>query len=1355
VHQENSKEMKYYKEALAHYNLFMDDAEEKKRMADAIKGIKKPTNKHFHSTKLAKSDKTGVIAAGLKMVEEINALDEGETFSYQLGNTEIVIKKLESGWTDKKAENPVQLWDYVVTADGMFLKRFEHDKSFDERDIWNLLNVEFVNNKMAEHRSQAVNYIERMDKSDEVSKHTLESLKFKDDEKLQKMKSRYQEVLAEVQKAEQEIGERRASTGNKYIENDRPRFPDGVWNPKGNNQPVQNNEMINAEPDPAKDKFYHARNGKDFTDVSGSPVEIIPSLEFFIYKEDKTNLWWVVNRDTGLSLGVSGKTKKAALDAAKNKVDQVGEEKVRDSIKGSIERGTISPWYKATNGQLYSGLDITQTLNVLRGLKENIQAAYPHIERIGRQIWESGNQTREKWFAKMKEFLGDLWDKFKYLAREAWNKIREERGSISFEKKEGNERPVQVTIVDDVTPQKTIKKKTETKQTDPPVSRDPKVLNTYLKDETDAIVQTIMNKLHPKNMSWLETMLKSPEWFDHPQIQKIVKLFMRDRNEIYHETFNELNAFDDGTVTDAAKALRNKGLSLTERLSGKVSPEYQTLMDMIDDGDTRWVRNKKIPLATQLQHFEDAWRKKGATDEIINVWRSFRQSYDKALDLMTKQLRDMIEEIKQEAIQKGEKPDLSELNQTLRGALAQMEEWRGFYAPRQRQGNWAVQAYKEHGPMSVNREWHRAHHGSELAAQREAKKLERDGWKIYKVGEVEKLPEDIYQDVKAVSTAKLIDTALDKLGKKSDLDTTAFNEEVLREVSNMIKSRGFRSTMIHRGSGNVVRGFIEDPIERHLMYINSVSGGISKARVARMAMNELLGDKVDGSQIGGIDPAKDPKAFSVAQDYIQEQLRNADASDRIIGLAKSIATFKFLGFNLRSLAVNTTAILTTAPAAIHQYATGGKGSFTEIFRELAKAGKDYGAVMAGKDLGNPDEAAFIADVHKKGWDDAQYTREALGEMSKLHNKAWSAAMDASMWAFGKSEQWNRGTTMLAAYRVARKQGLNHAEAADRAKTSSDKAHGVYGKSTMPMWAQGTNPAAKIGQMMYVYSKFGHNYLQMLYDMGFKQHNVKGAMFAFLSPLVLAGGAALPFKDAIFGLAGAILSLLGIDDDPEKWVWDQIREHLGGEAEKLGRHGLTGAMGVDISGSLSIGVGVPKDFIDLTGAIGGVATEIKEAGESLGRGQYSKAAEHILPTGFANPVRAYREAEEGVTTRNNRRVWNEKGRPYVPEEGATAARALGFRSTDQAVLSERTWEGHRQQTAFAEKRNSIYERYRAWLLGGRDRDEYKDIVKEVQDFNAYIRRNRIRGESFITSQSLKNQVRRMQRPSRKERSILEE
>jgi hypothetical protein len=513
-------------------------------------------------------------------------------------------------------------------------------------------------------------------------------------------------------------------------------------------------------------------------------------------------------------------------------------------------------------------------------------------------------------------------------------------------------------------------------------------------------------------------------------------------------------------------------------------------------------------------------------------------------------------------------------------------------------------------------------------------------------------------------------------------------------------------------------------------------------------MLELLGSKVEGKQVGGIDAAKDPEAYKVGTSYIREQLRNLDASDRIIGLAKSIATFKFLGFNLRSLAVNTTAIATTAPPAIHQYAMGGKGSIFGVMKELGVAGKDYGALMAGRKLANADEQRLMLDVRNKGWDDAQYAREAMGELQAIHSRAWSAVMDASMYLFGKSEQWNRGTTILAAYRIARKRGVDHAAAQEAAKTASDKAHGVYGRSTMPMIAQGANPAAKIAQMAYVYQKFGHNYLQMLHDLGAKKHNIKALAFAILSPMVLAGATALPFKDAIFALFAAILG-----GDPEKWVWDEIRNHLGAGAERVGRHGLTGAAGLDISGSLSIGVGIPKNLMDLTGAIGGVLGEAKEAMEDIGEGRGLKAAEHLLPSGFANPLRAMREAREGVVTKNQRRVWNEQGKPFVPSTGETAARVFGFRSANQAVLSERTWEGHRQQSDMAKKRDSIYESFRAWTLGDRDQREYQRIIKKAQEYNASVTKQGIRGVPRITSESLRDQAKRMQRPSKNERAIL--
>ncbi|HPM70124.1 MAG TPA: PLxRFG domain-containing protein [Smithellaceae bacterium] len=894
------------------------------------------------------------------------------------------------------------------------------------------------------------------------------------------------------------------------------------------------------------------------------------------------------------------------------------------------------------------------------------------------------------------------------------------------------------------------------KSQDPPTSRDPKVLNLYLKDETDAIFQTIYNKLHPKKMTWLETMLKSPEWFGHNEVGRIVKIFMRDRSELYHEYFNDLNMADDidapeNTVTEAAKALKNKGLSLTERMEGKVSPEYQKLTEFLDYFDTKARRDQNKTDEENLKSCEDYMRRNGATDEVVRVWRLYRDSYDKALVMMTQQLRDLIADLREQAAMRGEEFNLDEMKETLQFALAQMEMWKGYYAPRQReQGNWKVQAYKEHGPLEENREYYREHRPSELSAQRLAKKLQREGWKVYSIGEIEKLPESVYQDVKSVAAAKLIDSALEKV-KDKGTGIAAMNSEILQAVADEIRARGFRSTMIHRTEGAVIKGYIEDPIKRHLLYINNISGGMSKAKVARMAMSVLMGDKVMGKQIGGIDPKKDPEAYKVAVNYIEEQLRNLDATDRAIGLAKSIATFKFLGFNVRSAFVNLTSLLTTAPAAIHQYALGGRGSLMGIMKELASAGKDYGSYMAGRKL-NAEEMSFLNEMHVKGWDDPQYTRDAMGTIAKVHSQAWSTVMDYAMYMFGQTERFNRGTTILAAYRLARKQGIHIETAKDMAKEASDRAHGVYGRATMPMWAQGTNPAAKIGQMMYVYSKFSHNYLQMLYDMGWKKRNLKGFAFATLAPVVLAGGAAIPFKGALFGMMGIILSALGYDRDPEKFVWDTIREHLGSEAEKVGRHGLTGAMGVDVSGSLSIGVGVPKDFIDLTGAVGGAAESIGQVKEGIANRQPMKALEAVLPTGLASPVRAYREAKEGVSTKNNRPVWDESGRPLVPEASEAAQRALGFRSTRQAVLSERNWEGRREIERFEERRNAIYKKYRAWVLSGRDREEYKQIVSDVQEFNRNIAP--MRGKvARITSQSLRDQSRRMERPTKRELAIL--
>jgi len=772
----------------------------------------------------------------------------------------------------------------------------------------------------------------------------------------------------------------------------------------------------------------------------------------------------------------------------------------------------------------------------------------------------------------------------------------------------------------------------------------------------------------------------------------------------------------------------NLGQKAKAFISGETSEDYKLLENIIDEGDTKKITPEKM---------EKLLRDRNTPDDVIYTWKRLRESWDKALDLMKGQVETLI---KERLGSQGPLPGMKAITEQLRDALAMMEEWRGSYAPRIRPpGNYVLQATRGEGK---EKEYFRTH-GSARQMDILASQMRRKGWAT-KVDKLQRLPESTYQNVKTVEVANLIEYSLKNI--KDPVLKAEMNDEVIQLVADTIRARGYRQTMIHRGK-KLITGYITDPMERYLRYTNSLAGGLSKAEVARQAMDVFK----------EIDPAKEPQIHRAAKLYVEENLRNIERVDRAIGLAKSIATFKFLGFNLRSIGVNVSAVATTAPPAIQQYALSGKGSMVKIVSSLGKAGADYAKFMAGKKLDDEGDQRFLEIIKKEGYDDPQYSRDAMGKMQKLQGKLWGQIMSGSMYLFGKSEQWNRGTTMLAAFRLAKAQGMPEVEAMEKAREASNRAHGIYGKGTLPFWAMGENPAAKVGQMMYVYGKFGHNYVQMLYDLGMKRHNIKAFLWAAISPMVVAGATVFPFREEIMFFIRAILRAAGFDDDPEKFVWDHVRKNLGKEAEIAGRHGLTGLAGVDISGSLSIGVGIPKGLLDLTGAIGGVGEDIIKAMNFLNTGQPLRAVEKGLPTGIGNVLRAAREGSRGVTTERGKPVWTEEGKQFKPSTGQTAMRALGFRSSEQATITERTQEAKKVEQRFTDKRSEIYEAYRAWL-GNPDKKpgDFKEIFEKIKDYNQKVIDKKLRKEvPLINAMSLRSQAKSVTKPTTKERLRLME
>lgn len=907
--------------------------------------------------------------------------------------------------------------------------------------------------------------------------------------------------------------------------------------------------------------------------------------------------------------------------------------------------------------------------------------------------------------------------------------------------------------------------------TAPPPTAPPEQIFSWIKDNSRYTLSQFKQML-PKNtpeLSVIERLLASPEWYQHPVFRNLVDLFSNQRHDIANRIFQDneminpaMPVSDKNSLIAAANDLKHKGLSKTEIFMGKNSREYDALKWVINYGDAEYVRNHKEPLATQIEEFKNHVREKlskqGFTsaqiDEIMNIWKLFRRSYDNYLDLMMAPMIEMSNKIKYASKSEGKESDLyKKLDTDLGYMINKMNSLRGFYAPRERlPGKWVVYGKKGEGEQEKR---FREHVGTRFEAEKIKDRYERMGYTVQPITEYNQMPEIVMQNLRQTHITQAIKNAIQAEESKSKGDKDKIdllhklNKGILEQVSDIIKARGYLSSKMSRITEHHITGYIEDPIERYLIYARNTSNGLAKSQVAQVAYDILR----------NIDPMKsadENRLYNAASKYIEDNLRNIDKADRLVALAKSVATMKYLALNPRSLLVNATAVATTAPAAIHQYATDGKIGLHKIVASLAKAGADFGKFMAGNRNFSKEEQQFLDDLIRSHYDNPQYTKDVMGNLQGSGSKLWNAALRWGMVPFSLSERWNRGTTMLSAFRLARSQGKSYEEASKLARIASDKAHGIYGKATLPEIAQGTSLVSRAAQMMYSYAKFGHNYVQMLYDLGFRKHNLQAFAYALLSPVILAGGAALPFKDNIVYTVNWILKFLGIKEDAEKWWWDQTRKYFGKEGEKLGRHGLIGYMGADISSSLSINLGIPDTYSKLAGPAGGVAEDISSVKKYVQTGEYSKAAESVLPTAVANLLRAYRERQEGVTSRQGRRLWDESGQPFMPTVGQSLLRATGFRPSEQAMLQERKFESQRVYDTFKETHDDILEAIRAYYISpAKDPAKMARIVDQIEKYNQQITSlGLVNQVPLITRNSIITQLRGVSAPKKKEMARLQ-
>ena len=421
------------------------------------------------------------------------------------------------------------------------------------------------------------------------------------------------------------------------------------------------------------------------------------------------------------------------------------------------------------------------------------------------------------------------------------------------------------------------------------------------------------------------------------------------------------------------------------------------------------------------------------------------------------------------------------------------------------------------------------------------------------------------------------------------------------------------------------------------------------------------------------------------------------------------------------------------------------------FDLLPKAMNQYWSYSQGGKVEEWSKKA-LDHIHKNGWHNPQYNREAMSYLQGRLGSGWRKFTELGMLMFGKSEQINRVSSILAAYQGIRENHVGewndaaHLGALDRAKEVSDKAHGTYGKANYPHLARGDNAAAQVIRAFYVFKTFQHTYLLNMLRMGFS----KECLYMALSPAILAGAG----SSVLMPIIGKVLASAGLGgDDPEEELYNYVAKNFGEGAENFARFGLTGMAGASLKGSLaSDPFGIPMTIGDVLGAPGSVISDTWEGGKLMLRGDFGKGFEKLTPVNaLGNVFRGIREATEGVTTYDNApKFYGDK--PIVSDTTEAAFRMLSFSPARLAGIAEKQWKERKIAAEYQDKRSDIYARIKRFYLSPpaeRDKAKWIDILSDIQEYNAAAKRSLVPGMTQITQKSIKASLRRASKPSKRE------
>lgn len=390
---------------------------------------------------------------------------------------------------------------------------------------------------------------------------------------------------------------------------------------------------------------------------------------------------------------------------------------------------------------------------------------------------------------------------------------------------------------------------------------------------------------------------------------------------------------------------------------------------------------------------------------------------------------------------------------------------------------------------------------------------------------------------------------------------------------------------------------------------------------------------------------------------------------------------QYLGGSLASAFVNMTQPFQITMPWLSQY-----GGMAQAGKQMARALKDMGTKGFTYES---DLAKALKDAEDDGTVSPQEIHQLMaqargtgslrvgdgtkiGDARAAASNTWERAKVAWGQPFALAEQFNRRSTFIASYRIAKAQGMT--DPAEFARKAVLETQFLYSKANKMRWARGT-----VGGTLMTFKTYSVSYLELMHRM-WTQGGPEGkrAVGWALAMLLLMGGAGgLPFMEDAEDLIDGMAQLMGYNVSAKQWRKQALRDIVGKELADFVEQGISGLPGapVDVSGRLGMGNLIPgtgllmtkqsreRDLLEIAGPAGDLVARGFSGGRKLLTGDVAGAALEVSPTAVRNAAKGIDMATSGIYK-------DTKGYKVIDTTLDEAlAKAIGFQPKPVAEVQE--------------------------------------------------------------------------------------